>query len=285
MSAGKRKVAVVTHSTSSLTQTMGQEYGLHIVPIYVTFGSQTYRDGIDLDAAAFYHLLRDSKRLPTTAQPTPADFVQAYTALAKQAEAIVSIHLSALMSATVESARIASQQLSGVPIHVIDSRSVSMGLGLLPIAAARAAAAGQTAAEVVRLVEGLIPKMNLIFTVETLEYLQKGGRIGGATAFLGSVLDIKPVLYMKDGRVEPLERQRTRKRAVKRLLELMAERVGSSAAVHVAVLHCAAAEEARDLAREVAVRFQCAELLMAEAGPIIGTHAGPGTVGLAFYGD
>ena len=285
MSAGKRKVAVVTDSTSSLTQTMGQEYGLHVVPIHMTFGTQTYRDGIDLDAAAFYHLLRNSKRLPTTAQPTPADFVQAYTTLAKQAEAIVSIHISPLMSATLESARIASQQLPGVPIHVIDSRSVSMGLGLMAIAAARAAAAGQGAGEVVRSVEDLIAKMNVIFTVETLEYLQKGGRIGGATAFLGSMLDIKPVLYMKDGRVEPLERQRTRKRAVKRLLELMAEQVGSSAAVHVAVLHCAAAEEARDLAREVAARFQCAELLTVEAGPIIGTHAGPGTVGLAFYGD
>ncbi len=285
MSAGKRKVAVVTDSTASLTQAMGQEYGLHVVPVYVTFGTQTYRDGIDLDAAAFYHLLRDSTRLPTTAQPTPADFVQAYTTLAKQAEAIVSIHISPLMSATLESARIASQQLPGVPIHVIDSRSVSMGLGLLPITAARAAAAGQTAAEVVRLVESLIPKTNLIFTVETLEYLQKGGRIGGATAFLGAVLDVKPVLYMKDGRVEPLERQRTRKRAVRRLLELMAEQVGSSAAVHAAVLHCAAAEEARDLAREVTARFRCAELLTVEAGPIIGTHAGPGTVGLAFYGD
>ncbi len=285
MSATKRKVAIVTDSTSSLTRAMAEAHGLHMAPIYVTFGAQTYRDGVDLDAESFYRQLEGSKRLPTTSQPTPADFTQTYAAAVENAEAIVSVHISHQMSATLDSAQAASRELPGVPIHVIDSRSVSMGLGLIAIAAARAAAAGKGAGEVVRLVEGLIAKMNVIFTVETLEYLRKGGRIGGATAFLGSVLDIKPVLYVKDGRVEPLERQRTRKRAVKRLLELMAEQVGSSGALHAAVLHCAAAEEARDLAREVAARFQCAELLMVEAGPIIGTHAGPGTIGLAFYGD
>jgi DegV family protein with EDD domain len=283
MSEPRRKVAVVTDGTSSMTQAMGQEHGLYVVPIYVMFGTQTYRDGVDLDAELFYRLLRGNKQLPTTSQPTVADFLQVYTELSDQVEAIVSIHVSPKMSATLDSALAASRELPDVPIHVIDSRSVSMGLGMMAIAAARAAAAGQDATEVVRLVEGLIPKMNIFFTVETLEYLHRGGRIGGATALLGSALSIKPVLYVKDGQVEPLEKPRTRKRAIGRLLDLMAERVEASEAVHATVLQCDVPDDAQALAEQVAARFHCVELLTAEAGPIIGTHAGPGTLGLVFY--
>ncbi len=281
----KRKVSIVTDSTSSMTQTMGQEYGVRVIPVYITCGTKTYLDGVDLDSELFYRLLRDSKQLPTTSQPTAGDFVEVYSALSEQAEAIVSIHLSHKMSATLDSALAARKQLPDVPIHVIDSRSTSMALGLMAIAAARTAAAGQDAAQVVRLVEGLIPKMNIIFTVETLEYMHKGGRIGGATALLGLALSIKPVLYVRDGQVEPLEKPRTRKRAVGRVLDLMAERVRSSEAVHTAVLHCDVPGEAQVLAEQVAARFPCVELLTAEAGPIIGTHAGPGTLGVAFYAE
>ena len=283
MSEPKSKVAIVTDSTSSLTQAMGQEYGVHVMPMYVMFGTQTYRDGVDLDAESFYRLLRGNKQLPTTSTPTVADFLQMYTELSHQAEAIVSIHVSPKMSATLDSALVASKELPDVPIHVIDSRSTSMDLGLIAIAAARAAAAGQDATEVVRLVEGLIPKTSIFFTVETLEYLRKGGRIGGATALLGSALSIKPVLYVRDGQVEPLEKPRTRKRAIGRVLDLMAERVGSSEAVHAAVLQCDVPNEAQALAEQVAARFHCVELLTTEAGPIIGTHCGPGTLGVAFY--
>ena len=138
----QRQVAIVTDSTSSLTPAMARERAIHVVPIHVSFETQTYRDGIDLDADLFYRLLRDSERLPTTSQPTPADFVQTYSSLSEQAEAIVSIHISHKMSATLDSALSARWEPPHVPIHVIDSRSVSMGLGLIAIAAARAAAAG-----------------------------------------------------------------------------------------------------------------------------------------------
>lgn len=270
MSEHGRKVAIVTDSTSSLTQAMGQERGIHVVPIYVTFGTQTYRDGIDLDADLFYRLLRDSKRLPTTSQPTAADFMQTYSSLSEQVEAIVSIDISQKMSATFDSALLAATQLPHMPIYVIDSHSVSIGLGLMAIAAASAAAAGQDAATVVRLVEELIPKMNIIFTVETLEYLHKGGRIGGAAALAGSVLSIKPVLCVKDGRIEPLEKPRTRGHAIERVVNLVAEQAGSP-------------DAAQNLAEQMAFRYQCKELLTVEASPIIGTHAGPGTLGVAFY--
>jgi len=278
----KQKVAVVTDGTSSLTPAQGEQYGLHVAPVYVTFGEKTYLSGVDLDAAEFYRLLHASKNLPTTAQPTAQDFIDIYTKLVDEVDEIVTVVISHHMSATLQSALMAQEQFTAIPTHVIDSESVSLGLGMMAIAAARAAAEGQDAQQVVQLLEKIKQSMNVIFTVETLEYLHKGGRIGGATAFLGSALSIKPILYVKDGRIEPLERARTRKRAVAHLLELVEEKVGKSEA-HFAVLHCEADEEARELGEQVKAKFNCAELVIAEAGPIIGTHAGPGTLGLSFY--
>ena len=278
----KQKVAIVTDGASSLTPDMGKEYGLYVAPVYVTFNGQTYLSGVNLDAAEFYRLLRANKKLPTTAQPTAQDFIDIYTKLAEEVDEIVTVVISHHMSATLQSALMAQEQFKTVPVHVIDSESVTLGLGMMAIAAARAAAQGQDARQVVQLLEKIKQSMNVIFTVETLEYLQKGGRIGGATAFLGSALSIKPILYIKDGRIEPLERVRTRKRALARLLELVEEKVGKSEA-HFAVLHCEAGEEARELGEQVKAKFNCAELVIAEAGPVIGTHAGPGTLGLGFY--
>ncbi len=278
----KQKVAVVTDGASSLTPAMGKDYGLHVVPVHVTFNEQTYQSGVNLDAAEFYRLLRSNKKLPTTAQPTAQDFVDLYTKLAEDVDEIVTVVVSHHMSATLQSALMAQEQFKTVPVHVSDSESVSLGLGMVAIAAARAAAQGQDAQQVIRLVERIKQSMNVMFTVETLEYLQKGGRIGGATAFLGSALSIKPILHVKDGRIEPLERVRTRKRAVARLLELAEEKVGKSE-THFAVLHCEADAEARELGEQVKAKFNCAELVIAEAGPVIGTHAGPGTLGLSFY--
>jgi DegV family protein with EDD domain len=279
----ERKVIIVTDGVSSMTPEMGESYGVHVVPIYLNFGTQTYRDGVDIDAELFYQLLQSSKQLPTTSQPAVADFVRLYNELSEQDKPIISIHASVKLTATVESAMAASRELPDVPVHTIDTNSVSVGLALIVIAAARAADAGQDADEIVQLVEDLIPKMSVIFTVDTMEYLHRGGRIGGAAALIGTALKIKPVLHVEDGRVAPLEKPRTRKRAIRRLLELMAERVGSSQAVHAAVLHCAAPRDAQALAERVQERFQCQDLLIVEAGPIIGTHAGPGALGLGFY--
>lgn len=278
----KQKVAIVTDGASSLTPAMGKEYGLDVAPVYVTFNGETYLSGVNLDAAEFYRLLRANEKLPTTAQPTAQDFIDIYTKLAEDVDEIVTVVISHHMSATLQSALMAQEQFKTVPVHVVDSESVTLGLGMMAIAAARAAAQGQDAQQVLQLLEKIKQSMNVIFTVETLEYLQKGGRIGGATAFLGSALNIKPILYIKNGRIEPLERVRMRKRAIARLLELAEEKVGASEA-HFAVLHCEADVEARELGEQVKAKFNCAELVIAEAGPVIGTHAGPGTLGLGFY--
>jgi DegV family protein with EDD domain len=280
-----RKVIIVTDGVSSMTPEVGATYGVHVVPVHVMFGTKSYRSGIDIDSALFYQLLRSAKQLPTTAQPSVADFVQVYSELAQQEKPIVSIHASVKLTATVESAMAADNELPDVLVYPIDTASVSLGLALMVTAAARAADAGKSAEEIVQLVQDLIPRMNLIFTVDTLEYLQKGGRIGGAAALIGAALRVKPVLHVLDGKVEPLEKPRTRKRAVGRVLQLMEERLGSAQAVHAAVLHCIAPEDAQAMADEIQERFPCVEMFVMEAGPIIGTHAGPGALGVAFYGE
>jgi DegV family protein with EDD domain len=281
-------VRVVTDGTSSITPEMGAEHGVHVVPLYVMFGEETYVDGVNLSSAEFYRLLKSHAQLPTTSQPTAEDFVKAYTEVwesmpAGEDNAIVSVHASVKMSATVNSARAAAKRLPEMQIHIIDSQSISMGLGLMALAAARAAQEGQSAAEIVQLVEKLIQNMKVVFTVETLENLHKGGRIGGATALIGSLLNIKPILCIDDGQVEALEKQRSRTRAIRRLLELVAEGVGSSTCVHAAVLHCNAPDAAQEVVEQVADQFKCVELFAAETGPTIGTHGGPGTVGVAYY--
>jgi len=277
-----RKVAIVTDGTCSLTTAQGEQLGIHVAPIYVTLGEKTYRAGIDLDSEEFYRFLSASKKLPTTAQPTVTDFVNIYNKLAEEAEEIVTIVISHHMSATIQSAEMAREQFDKVPVHIIDSESVSLGLGMMAIAAARAAEQGQNAQAVLKLVENLKQKINVIFTVNTLEYLHKGGRIGGATAFLGTALDIKPILYIKNGRIEPLEKQRTRKRSISRLVELMEKNVGEKP-VHVAILHGNVPEESRKLEQSIRSQFNCVELITSDMGPVIGTHAGPGTLGLVFY--
>jgi DegV family protein with EDD domain len=285
MSEPNHRVSIVTDSISSLTQEQGREFGVHVVPIHISFGTDGYRDGIDLHAERFYSMLNGTKQMPTTSQPTAADFAECYARLEGEAGSVVSIHASKKVSATVDSARAACAEFPNLPIHVIDCETLSLGQGLIVIAAARAAAAGKSAGEIVQLVEGLIPRTRVLFTVETLEYLRRGGRIGGATALLGSALRIKPILHIADGRVEPLEKARTSKRAVARLLDLMAEEVETSDGVHAAVLHCNASDAAQSLAQEIATRFQCVELHTAEAGPTIGAHGGPGTLGVTFYAD
>jgi DegV family protein with EDD domain len=278
----KQKVAIVTDGACSLTPAQGEQLGVHVAPVYVNFDNKTYQAGVDLETSEFYRLMHASKKLPTTAQPTAADFINLYTRLADEADEIVTVVISHHMSATLQSAEMAKEQFTKVPVHIIDSESVSLGLGMMAIAAARLAAQGQDAQAVIQRVERIKQKINVIFTVDTLEYLHKGGRIGGATAFLGSALSIKPILYIKDGRIEPLEKQRTRKRSVARLLKIMEEKVGSDE-VHVAILHGNIPDEAHELEQQIRGRFNCVELVTSEMGPVIGVHAGPGTLGLVFY--
>ncbi len=280
----KQKVAVISDAACSLPPEVGLEYGVHVVPVYMNFPDKSYLIGVDLKTADFYPLLKASKTLPKTSQPTAQDFLKRFEELSKTHGEMVVVTISEAMSATIQSARQAAE-MTEIPVYVVDSRSVSMGQGMIALAAARKAAEGASGAEVAALAESIAPKMHAIFTVDTLEYLHKGGRIGGGAKLLASALDIKPILTVNNGRVEALEKQRTRKRVVARLLEIMEERVGGKP-VHAAVLHTNVAEDAAVLAAQVRERFNTVgELVVMDAGPDIATHAGPGTVGLVFYTD
>ncbi|MEA3459195.1 MAG: DegV family protein [Chloroflexota bacterium] len=278
------RIAIVTDSIACIPAELIEKYDIHVVPDLVIFGQRAFRDGVDITPKQFYRMLREAETLPTTSVPSIGDFLRVYARLSREAEAIVSIHVPKELSALFTTAQAAARLIDSVPVHVIDSRTVTMAQGFVVLAAARAAAEGQDLAEVARRVEALIPKVNFFFTLETLEYLQKGGRIGRAAALVGSVLKIKPILYINEGRIDVLEKVRTKRRAVERMVELMEEKVGSNP-VHAAVLHADTLDEADRLKEEVAARFNCRELHLAEVSPVIGVHTGPGLMGVAFYSE
>jgi DegV family protein with EDD domain len=279
------KIAVVTDSTCDVAPRVAEALGAIVVPVKVVFGDEEFRDGIDITPAEFFVKLRETDELPTTSQPSAGDFAQVYRELSHTADAILSVHVSGELSGTLASAHAAKEQLDlPIPIHIVDSRSASMGLGLMVMAAAKLARNGAEVARIEDRLQAMVARMNIFFVVDTLEYLHKGGRIGGAQRLLGSVLNLKPILHLDDGRIDALEKARTKPRAVQRLLELVESRVGDRQ-VHVAVLHAAAEEEALLLKEDIEARFSCAEMHLSELCPALGVHVGPGTVGVAFYTD
>ena len=273
-------IQIVTDSSAYLPADLVQQHNIHVIPLKVHFGEQTYRDEIDLSHQEFYRMLAEAETLPTTSQPSAGEFFDLYSGLNKDGHEIISIHLSSKLSGTISSAQSAKEMLPEAKISIIDSASTAMGLGLMVLTAARAAAEGKTIVEIVTAVEKMIPAMNIVFVVDTLEYLQKGGRIGGAAALVGTLLKVKPILCLKDGRVEPLDKVRSKSKALARLLEVTEEYVGPGTPVRVAVLHAQVPDEARELEQKVHARFNCAECYFAELGPVLGTHTGPGVVGL-----
>jgi DegV family protein with EDD domain len=280
------RVAVVTDSGVNLPEAVQEAYRINVVPLKVILNGRTLRDGIDIAPSAFYELLQSASHLPTTSQPSTGDFLEVYHRLGAEADAIVSIHLSELLSGTIKSALAARELVNDVPIEVMDSRSASLGLGFVVLAAAREAQRGGNLPEVVAAASDLIPRINVIFVVDTLKYLHMGGRIGGASAMLGTALKIKPLLHLDAGQVNPLERVRSKCRATERMLEIMAQRLeagDSDGVLHAAVAHADREDEALELKEQVLSRFQPAEFYLSELTPAIGTHAGPGTLGLGWY--
>ncbi|MHB1004114.1 MAG: DegV family protein [Chloroflexota bacterium] len=276
-------VRIVTDSTANLPDDLVASNRIDVVPLRVLFGNDAYRDGIDLTPDEFYKRLREAPALPHTSQPSAGEFKAVYERLLAEQAAIVSIHISGKLSGTVASAQAAQGMLPGADLTVVDTLSASMGLGLIVLRAAVAAREGRSPAEIVALVERLRHQVHLYFVVDTLEYLHKGGRIGGATALLGSLLNVKPILTLRDGQVEPLERVRTKARAIERLIGLVGEEVESGGSLRIAVLHGNAPGEAQALAEQIRGRFHPATLMSGEVGPTIATHTGPGVVGAAFY--
>jgi len=278
------RVSIVTDTSSDIPAETAEALGIHMIPLNVMFGRQVFRDRVDMMPQEFYRKLRESEQLPTTSQPSAGDFAEFYRGLCESAESIVSIHLSAELSGTLESAHAAKDQLaSPVPIHIVDSRSTSMGLGLMVLAAAEMAQRGLDAPQIVEQVNSLVPRISVLFVVDTLEYLHRGGRIGGAKRLFGTMLSVKPLLHIHQGRVDVLENTRTQVRAIARLLDIMETRIGTAQPARIAVMHGDAQEQAMALRDAIRERFHCQELQMCEICPALGVHTGPGIVGTAFY--
>ncbi|MFS8523943.1 MAG: DegV family protein [Limnochordales bacterium] len=275
-------VKIVTDSGADIPKPLAEELDIAVVPLTVHFGDEEFKDGVDLELSEFYRRLHAGGQ-PRTTQPSPTDFEAVYRRLQADADAIVSVHLSSELSGTMQSASIAAA-MDGidVPVHVVDSRSASLGIGMLAVEAARMAKAGASAEDIVQHLEAIVARQKVLFLVDTLEYLQRNGRIGRAQAFVGGLLNIKPLLTIDDGVVAPLERARGRAKARARLLELVTQGAQGQR-VKVAVMHADALEEAESLASELRSRLDVEELVVGQLGATIGTHAGPGTLGVVFY--
>lgn len=286
-------VRVVTDSTSDLPPEVARAHGIHVVPVLVLFGDRVYHDGVDLKAKEFYELLEKGRVHPRT-NPTPkADFLDTYRTLAPQKD-VVSIHVSEKLSQTVANARAAAaeglpayQELRGqaerVTLQVVDSRSVSLGLGMMALFAARMARRGVEPEAIVDRLEAMRERMHVLFVVDTLEYLARGGRIGKARAVMGNLLGIKPILGVVDGEVVPVDRVRGGRAAHPKLVELLREKVDPSRPVVATIAHAKAPVWADRLRGLLEKSFQVKEILIGEMGPVVAANAGPGTVGVALF--
>ncbi len=271
-------IGIVTDSTCDLPKEVIRKYGIGVVPLYIHAGGRVYLDGVDLTRSEFYERLPSFHPVPTTAVPGPDVFRVEYERLAAEgASEILSIHISEKLSGMINVAREAAKETTAVPVTVFDSRQLSLGMGFLVQAAAEAAAAGRTMAEILAMLEGQIARTHVFAALDTLEFLRRSGRMNFTLATLGTLLQIKPLLKMYDG--EPAaERVRTRGGAVKRLIELLLE---SGPYEKAAILHSAAAERAQELLDEIRNLLPAGEIWMEEINPVIGTHIGPGVIGFA----
>ena len=274
------RIAIVTDSTADLPPDLAAARSITVVPLTLHFDGRSLLDGVDITPGEFYRKLPTATTHPTTSQPSPGRFAETYTALLKEHEAVVSIHISEKLSGTLASARQAADMTEPKRVHVIDSEVVSMSLGLLVLVASALAQQGLDAAAVERRIVEMKPNFHTYFSVATLEFLRRGGRIGRASALLGSVLRVKPVLCIRDGLVTPLERVRTFDRALNRVIELTRE-VDRGKGLCLIVGHADAQADAERVGR--ALEPIADTLMIQPLGPVVGAHAGPGVVGVGCY--
>ncbi len=278
-----KKIGFITDSTAYLDKDYAQKHNIKVVPLNLHWGEELYKDNVNITPEDFYSRLAKADALPTTSQPSAGEFLEAYEEMAKQADELVVPLISSGISGTVDSAMMAAKEFKKVPVHVVDSKTTSAGLSLLVKAMVIAAESGLQVDEVLGLAERIVQDERIFFVVDTLKYLHMGGRIGGASAFLGSALDLKPILTLtEEGKIDALEKVRTKKKAVKRLIELAVEKAGGKPA-HVAVIHAEARTEAESLKTELEAQINCLDCEIYIISPVIGTHTGPGALAVAVH--
>ena len=277
------KVKIVTDSSAYPEPEVIAKYDIRVVPLRVAFGSEVFAEGVDITNEEFYQRLAKGGKLPTTSQPSVADFIRVYRELAEQGHPILSLHISSKLSGTCASALAAKNAFPKAQIEIVDSLTIAMGMLISP--AAEAAERGETLSQIVASIEKLNKCIKVVGAFDTLEYLRKGGRIGAARALVGTLLKIKPVLTQEGGEVKVLNKARTRAHAIEYMLGFVEKEVKGSISLHGWVAHSHVPDAARVLEKGLHERFNWIELRFLEMGPVLGTHMGPGLVGASFYCD
>jgi len=276
-------VHIITDTTSCLDPAIAEKYHIPVIPQVINFGEETFFEGQQISSETFMQRLKTGKVKPKTAAPPPELFVREFERLVPTGEPILCIHPSAEVSGTVRSAEVAKMEFPDADIRVIDTRTVGSPLGTLVELAAGWAAAGDSADSIVNHLHSLIPRCRVYFLVATLDFLARGGRIGGASALIGSLLQIKPILYLKDGRVEVFERERTHKKALQRLIEITTQQIDRNSHGYLTIMHAGVPEQGAELARELSRIVHQNTVKTYNVPPAIVTHGGPGILAAAFF--
>jgi DegV family protein with EDD domain len=280
------KIAIVTDSCAYIPDILTHDLPIHVIPLILLVGDKSYKDGVDIQPDAFYSLMKSSTAIPTTSQPSPQDFVNLYKPLLEKGFEILSIHISSKLSGTVDSAMQAKSMFPGKRIEIFDSLSVAMGLGFQVLTAARVAKQGKSMEECLAAVQDAREKSGVYFIVANLEYLRRGGRLGGAAALLGTVLDLKPILEIRDGKIEAAEKVRTMNKAIDRMLDMFEKKINEKGTpIRISALFSDDAEPAKILLDRAKQRFGALEIkdaVLTTVSPVIGCHVGPGTLGICF---
>ena len=278
------KIALVTDSTTYMPAELVKKYNISVAPQVLIWGDQTYKDGVDIESREFFTRLKNAKVMPSTSQVAVVSFQEIFQDSVDNGHDVLALLVSSKLSGTVQSAMQAKELMgsAGEKVHVVDSQSVAMALGFQVLAVARALESGASLKDAIALAERSYQNTGVFFAVDTLEFLHRGGRIGGAQRFLGTMLNMKPILAIQDGRVEGIDRIRTKNKAQDRVLELTIEKVAGRTPVRLATLHANASEDAKALLARAEQELHPVESIFTEVSPTVGTHAGPGTVGLAF---
>lgn len=277
------KIAVMTDSTAYIPKDLVEKYNIHTVPLAVVFGDEIYREEVDISPEEFYQKVRESEKLPTTSQPSVGDAVTKLEELAKDYDAVISIHISSELSGTYNAVISAGEMVEGIKLYAFDSKISAMALGFFVLEAAKLIEQNKTPEEILKYLHEFHDKVNAYFMVDDLSHLQRGGRLSGAQAFIGSLLKIKPILHIVDGKILPFEKIRTTKKALQRILNLLEGDIQTKTVKEVVFIH--ANNEAAALNLEIEFKQKHPEIntLISYFGPVLGTHLGEGALGILWY--
>lgn len=276
------QIAIVTDSTAYIPEEVRKRHGIHMIPLSVIFGDESYREEIDMTAESFWEEIKRQKELPTTSQPPVGEFVELFESLSKEYDAVISIHLSSGISGTYNGAVTAGQMVDSIKVYPYDSEISCMAQGFYAIEAAKMAKEGKSLEEIIARLDEIKKSMDAYFMVDDLSHLQRGGRLTGAQALIGNLLQLKPLLHFVDKVIVPYEKIRTRKKAIQRIYQLFDE-AASKHPVRAAVIHANRPEDAKKMKEELESKYPNSEFIISYFGAVIGTHLGEGAMGLCWY--